>query len=237
MSTRTLNDPKVEMLGETHGPVGGLVWTALLCLAGLQEKGGEVETTYRALAHEAFSDAETVKAVIDSAIEAGLCHEVSRDVRGVVVRLPKWKTWQATGRKAKERATKKEERKPHEQADVTPSHAPSRDVPHSTEQGLNNKGKDSPSLSPKTNDLTARVCQILQGGIDTLSDNDHDRPWPGPKRPAIVRLVSDCHPDLAETVARDVREIVQSQDRAPNVTGLFEQKLKAALVADALEVS
>jgi hypothetical protein len=239
MSTQTFNDPKVEMLGEKHGPTGGMVWTVLLCLAGLQEKGGEVETTYRALAHQTFSDAATVKAVVDSAIEAGLCHEVSRDVPGVVLSLPKWNRWQAAGRKAEERARKKETGKPTSEADVTPSHEVSRDVPHSTGQGLNNNSKDSPPLSPtpQPNDLAIRVCSILQGGIDGLSDNDHGRMWPAPKRPTIDRLVAECDPALAEQVARDVREIVQSQDRAPNVTALFEQKLRKAQVAEGLGVA
>lgn len=93
------------------------------------------------------------------------------------------------------------------------------------------------SFDASADAVARRVCSILQGGVDGLGDNSKGRPWPGPKLPAIIRLVRECDPEVAERVARDVREIVQSQDRAPNVTGLFEQKLKAALVANSLGVA
>jgi hypothetical protein len=100
------------------------------------------------------------------------------------------------------------------------------------EEETNNDGAGTPK--PSTSDLAAHVCRIIQGGLDTVSDNDHGRPWPAPKRPTIVRLVADCEPGLVERVARDVREIVQSQDRAPNVTALFEQKLRKAQIEASL---
>lgn len=100
-------------------------------------------------------------------------------------------------------------------------------------QGLD---RDSDEVEEgKAQEVTRRVCSILQGGLDGLSHNDRGRPWPAPKQASIARLVAECDPGLAEIVARDVREIVQSQDRAPNVTALFEQKLKAAQVAESLE--
>jgi hypothetical protein len=74
-------------------------------------------------------------------------------------------------------------------------------------------------------EIARRVCSILQGGIDGLSHNDHGRPWRSPEHSTIAGLITDVDSGLAEKVARDVREIVQSQDRAPNVTKLFEKKL------------
>lgn len=90
------------------------------------------------------------------------------------------------------------------------------------------QGLDSGVVEEKTDDdseLASRVWSILQGGVDSLDTNDRGRPWAGPKLPTIARLIAGVDPRVAEEVARDVREIVQSQDRAPNITGLFEKKL------------
>jgi hypothetical protein len=100
-------------------------------------------------------------------------------------------------------------------------------------QGLDRDSEDFEE--GKAKEVALRVCSVLQGGLDSLRDNDRGRPWPAPKLATITRLVAECDPSLAESVAREVREIVQSQDRAPNVTALFEQKLKAAQVARSLE--
>jgi hypothetical protein len=128
MSTTTLTDPKVVDLGERFGPIGPLVWTALMCHAGQQDSGGEVDLSFRTLAFETFSDEQTVKAVVEATIESGLCHAESRDghaeSRSVRVRLKAWKRLQATGRKARQR----EREKGLDQADVTDGHAESRDV-------------------------------------------------------------------------------------------------------------
>lgn len=95
-------------------------------------------------------------------------------------------------------------------------------------QGLGNgvvEGENGNDGVGTPEEVARRVCSILQGGIDGLSHNDHGRPWRAPERSTIEGLVADVDPRLAEKVARDVREIVQSQDRAPNVTGLFRKKL------------
>jgi hypothetical protein len=170
MSTRILSDPKVEQLGERHGAVGPLVWVSLLCHAGAQEAGGKVERTYRATAHEVFSDSETVSAVVDSAVELGLCHAVSRDVHGFILELSAWKRWQAAGRKARERAA----RKPHEQADVTDSHAVSRDVPYKT---IHNKKKEQ-----------TRASAHLQPIFSSLEQVTFSRSLPSVKVDAVVKV-------------------------------------------------
>ena len=88
-------------------------------------------------------------------------------------------------------------------------------------------GKDSPnpsSVGPKNN--AELVLHHLEGGLAWLSENDHGRPWPNPNRATIARCLSEYPADLCVKAAREAREIVQVQDRAPNVTGLFEKKLR-----------
>ena len=67
---------------------------------------------------------------------------------------------------------------------------------------------------------------ILRGGIDSLDVNDYGRPWPYPSRSSIARLAAKYDRDICIKAAWEAREIVQSQDRAPNITGLFEKKLR-----------
>ncbi len=67
---------------------------------------------------------------------------------------------------------------------------------------------------------------ILRGGIDSLDLNDHGRPWSYPSRSTIARLTAEFDADLCLAAAQEAREIVQSQDRAPNIAGLFEKKLR-----------
>ena len=84
---------------------------------------------------------------------------------------------------------------------------------------------NSPPPTPSNLSVQREVFQILRGGVDSLDVNDHGRPWPYPNRAAIARLLSEYDHDLCLKAAREAREIVQAQDRAPNITGLFEKKL------------
>lgn len=81
------------------------------------------------------------------------------------------------------------------------------------------------AVSSPSPSVHREVWQILVGGLDSLSENDHGRPWPYPDRSTLRRLLAEHHADLCIRAAREAREIVQSQDRAPNITGLFEKKL------------
>jgi hypothetical protein len=87
---------------------------------------------------------------------------------------------------------------------------------------------DSPPPSFLTHRLSAQreVWQILIGGLHSLSDNDYGRPWPYPRRDVLALLVAEHDRDLCIRAAREAREIVQSQDRAPNITVLFAKKLE-----------
>ena len=80
-------------------------------------------------------------------------------------------------------------------------------------------------VSPSPSVLS-QVWHHLIAGLRTLSDNDHGRPWPNPDRATLRRLLAEFEPDLCVRAARDTREIVQAQDRAPNITALFEKKLR-----------
>lgn len=79
--------------------------------------------------------------------------------------------------------------------------------------------------------LAEHVRGILERGVFSLSENDRGRPWPAPTRAAILRVLIEHDPDaaLAERVAWEAREIVQAQDRAPNVAGLYDRCLARAL--------
>ncbi len=79
--------------------------------------------------------------------------------------------------------------------------------------------------SPSPNPTQLEVWQLLLGGLHALSLNDFGRPWPYPRRDVIAQLVADHDEDLCVQAARETREIVQSQDRAPNITRLYEKKL------------
>ncbi len=134
MSTRFLTDPKIERLGEEHGPAGPLMIVSLLAHAGLQEAGGRVERTFRATAHEIFMQRDEVVKILNHAIELGLCHRVSQDVTGFVLEFPAWKRHQAAYRKARSREIQKTPEKPHDKANVTRSHAESQKVTNKTRQ-------------------------------------------------------------------------------------------------------
>jgi len=85
------------------------------------------------------------------------------------------------------------------------------------------EGLSSPTPSPS---VRSEVWTILRGGVDSLDVNDHGRPWPYPSRSSIARLTDEYDRDLCLKAAWEAREIVQSQDRAPNITALFEKKLR-----------
>ena len=162
MSAGFLTDPKVEQLGEKHGPAGPLVIVSLLSHACLQEKGGEVERTWRAISNETFVDRGEVESIVEGATENGLCHTVSRDVTGCLLRFPAWKKHQAAARKAEQREREKTTEKPHGKADVTPSHEVSRDVPYKTRQDKTKKKEVPPPKSAPLSHLLADL--IVENG-------------------------------------------------------------------------
>lgn len=150
MSTRFLTDPKVEQLGEQHGPIGPLVFAALLAEAGAQEKGGAVQTGFRGLAHATFSDISTVRDVVNTMLENGVCQNLSEEhvtplsqgVTGCHVAFTGWEKYQQNLRQQESRARKRNAEKAHEKADPEDmsrqSHNQSRDVTTDRQTDNNN---------------------------------------------------------------------------------------------------
>lgn len=172
MSTQTFTDPKVVELGERHGPVGLAWWTLLLCEAGAQEKAGKVDIAVRSFAHVLFTDPETVNKVLDSAVEVGLCHAESRDVRSFKVAISRWERHQSKKRKADQR----EREKALEQANVTGCHAESRDV--TTDRQTEQTDKNSSS---------AHIPANLQAVFAALERVAFARNRPSAKPDAVIR--------------------------------------------------
>lgn len=107
-----LNSPAIEALGETHGPDGPMVVVALLCSAKMQGAKGEVRTTRRKLADDAFvGDRDRIDKIIRQAVDLGLLEELAIGDREIHVRFPRWQSWQQrkddADRKAAERERKR----------------------------------------------------------------------------------------------------------------------------------
>lgn len=96
---------------------------------------------------------------------------------------------------------------------------PSDASPESIDQNPK-KGGGFPSPS-----VLSQVWHQLTAGLAWLSENDHGRPWPNPDRATLRQLITEHNADLCISAARETRRIVQEQDRAPNITGLFAKKL------------
>lgn len=98
--------------------------------------------------------------------------------------------------------------------------------PESRVQRSRARGRTTDQVdSPPPNPTGREVWQILIGGLHSLSLNDYGRPWPYPRRDVLARLLTEHDDDLCLKAAREAREIVTSQDRAPNITGLYAKKL------------
>lgn len=97
-------------------------------------------------------------------------------------------------------------------------------------KGLGLKDSETESPFPFPNPVTAtvqrEVWHHLTAALAALSPNDFGRPWPAPKRREILALLAAHPDDLCVQAAKQTREIVVSQDRAPNITGLFRRKLE-----------
>ncbi len=71
------------------------------------------------------------------------------------------------------------------------------------------------------------VVGVLQRGIDGLTTEER---CPRPTVPVILKALTEhpVSPETALLVATETRSIAQSQNRAPNIAGLYKQKLAAA---------
>lgn len=72
--------------------------------------------------------------------------------------------------------------------------------------------------------LTSELYGVLDRGVASCMETRNGRPWPRPRKEGIRKLVERYDEDTCRRAAKEAREIVQAQDRAPNVTGLFAKK-------------
>jgi hypothetical protein len=91
--------------------------------------------------------------------------------------------------------------------------------------GLSHTEVSSPDPNPVTATAQREVWHHLTAGLNAIPLNDFGRDWPLPRRDRIAAALARHPDDLCIQAARQAREIVQSQDRAPNITALFEKKL------------
>jgi hypothetical protein len=79
---------------------------------------------------------------------------------------------------------------------------------------------------PDLEDVAEHVRGVLQRGIDGLTTDERCRaPTAGVIRAALERFPVDAQ--TARLLAVEVRSIAQSQNRAPNIAGLYAQRLEA----------
>ncbi len=103
VSTQFLTDPKIETLGDRHGPAGPLIIFALMARAKIAANAGRVTCSFRTLAHEAFTERADVRRVIESAADVRLITVEDMGEAEATVHFPAFLRWQDAGRKAKER--------------------------------------------------------------------------------------------------------------------------------------
>lgn len=103
---------------------------------------------------------------------------------------------------------------------------PSRPFPDLTltDQGTAGVGLHSFAGASFFTALTSELYGVLDRGISSLGDTRNGRSWPRPRKNEIQQLVESYDEATCRQAAKEAREIVQSQDFAPNVTNLFAKK-------------
>jgi hypothetical protein len=103
------SDPKVQILGDEHGPGGPLVIEEMLALAKLKNNSGSLSISYASLGRRSFVAPAKAKRIVCDAAEAGLIDMLEQTAKDFTARFTKWARWQVkdpTGaeRKARQRA-------------------------------------------------------------------------------------------------------------------------------------
>ena len=104
-------DPRIQVLGDEHGPGAPLVIEELMALAKLADDGGKVTVPYATVARRAFVSPALVKKVIDEASSSGLVELCQNGGKTVTVAFPRWERWQpkdVTGAVRKRRLRERE---------------------------------------------------------------------------------------------------------------------------------
>lgn len=244
-------------LGDEFGAEGPYLMRVLKDLAQAQRDEGSVRTGFRVISKKAFvGSPDRARLIVEYAARIGVLDDlaIDDDGRRFTCRVSGWKADQARGReaikKAGQRASGTTEGHVPEKGDSVPQERDmspldgdvSRCVPP-TRDNQTRTEKESPAVPEAVvgraklaavegngeDSLIKDVVGILQRGIDSLTG---DEPCKTPTA-AAVREALEEHPvnrDTAVAVAMEVRSIAQSQNRAPNIVGLFRQKLSGASI-------
>jgi len=105
-------DPRVQALGDEHGPGGPLVVEEMLALAKLKNNSGSFSASYATLGRRAFVRPGKAKSIVSDAAGEGLIEMVEHTAKDFTALFPRWSRWQVkdpTGaaRKAAERERRK----------------------------------------------------------------------------------------------------------------------------------
>ena len=184
MSTQFLTDPKVEDLGEKHGPGGPLVIVALLGRAKIADDAGRVTCSYRTLGNEAFCTRDEARAIVLDAVSSGLIEMVDGSESEASVCFPAYRRWQDAGRKAKER----EDRKPAHKANVRTRPEVSGPVP--TDKTRHDKtDKTDREVGKADAPLSNLLADLIEGN--------------GAKRPTVTGKWADAERLMVDRDGRD----------------------------------
>jgi hypothetical protein len=72
--------------------------------------------------------------------------------------------------------------------------------------------------------LTSELFGVLDRAAGDCTETRHGRCWPRPRKEVVRNLVQQHGAETCRKAAKETREIVQSQDRAPNISALFAKK-------------
>ena len=103
-------DPKVQALGDEHGPGGPLAVEEMMALAKLNGNCGSLTVSYASLARRAFITPAKAKRVVADANSAGIIEVAEQDSKGFAARLLKWSRWQPKDPTGAERKARLRER-------------------------------------------------------------------------------------------------------------------------------
>lgn len=116
--TGLTSDPKVQPLGDEHGPGAILAIEEIMALAKLKGNGGSMSTSYATLARRSFISPAKAKLVVADACEAGIIEVTEGSCKAFSATLLKWARWQIKDPNAARRKAEQRSRESH--ADVTP---------------------------------------------------------------------------------------------------------------------
>ena len=197
---------RVVELGQAHGPVGPAVIDWLLCEAKMQNpaKGGngQVKAGYAAIAHGVFSDTDTIKSVVTTAVEVGLLDDFEDADRTFTARVSGWYEDVERPLAAHRKAVQRVRETPEDDGGQPGTEPPlSPDVPHS-----HVTGQDSKEFANANSVEPVRLDARRQGEVSELfaywqqrCGHGHAKLTPDRKRKIAARLREGYTPEQIRT--------------------------------------